>query len=115
MAAESPELAEGFDDASLNRLEEGPSRMRKQRPGDTATARLDVPAKKPAPVSAREIETLRLLGSGLAPKQIAGQLGISDSAVRQSLRSICKKIGSPSSRAAVPHAIKLGLLDPALL
>ena len=56
-------------------------------------------------LSRREKECLQLIARGLAPKQIAGRLGISDSAVRMHLRSSCNKLGCASTDQAVAKLV----------
>ncbi|KQS22910.1 response regulator transcription factor [Frigoribacterium sp. Leaf186] len=50
-------------------------------------------AGAPGPVSGREAEVLRLLARGLANKQIAGQLGISERTVKAHVGSVFRRIG----------------------
>ena len=56
-------------------------------------------------LSRREKECIQFIARGLAPKQIAGRLGISDSAVRMHLRSSCNKLGCASTDQAVAKLV----------
>jgi LuxR family maltose regulon positive regulatory protein len=62
------------------------------------------------PLSERELEVLRLLGSELDGPEIARELTVSLATVRTHTRSIYAKLGVNSRRAAVHRAAELGLL-----
>lgn len=62
-------------------------------------------------LSAREIEVLRLLAGGLANKQIAYQLGISDKTVRNHVSNIYEKLRIYDRAQAVLYAVRKGLVD----
>lgn len=63
------------------------------------------------PLSERELEVLRLLGSELDGPEIARELAVSLATVRTHTRSIYPKLGVNSRRAAVRRAAELGLLS----
>ena len=63
------------------------------------------------PLSERELEVLRLLGSDLDGPDIARELAVSLATVRTHTRSIYAKLGVNSRRAAVRRAAELGLLS----
>lgn len=63
------------------------------------------------PLSARELEVLRLLGGEQTGPEIAGALVLSLNTVRTHTKSIYAKLGVGSRRAAVRRATELGLLD----
>ncbi len=63
------------------------------------------------PLSERELEVLRLLGSELDGPDIARELVVSLSTVRTHTRNIYAKLGVNSRRAAVRRAAELGLLS----
>jgi LuxR family maltose regulon positive regulatory protein len=65
------------------------------------------------PLSAREIEVVRLLASDLDGPAIARTLVVSVNTVRTHTKSIYTKLGVNSRRAAVRRAHELGLLTPA--
>jgi len=62
------------------------------------------------PLSERELEVLRLLGSELDGPEMARELTVSLATVRTHTRSIYAKLGVNSRRAAVRRAAELGLL-----
>ena len=63
------------------------------------------------PLSERELEVLRLLGSDLTGPEIARELTVSVATVRTHTRNIYAKLGVNSRRAAVRHAVELDLLS----
>lgn len=68
-------------------------------------------ASAPRPMSPREQQCLKLLAQGLLTKQIAGALQISESAVRQYLRSAKSKLASRTLAQAMSRAALLDLLQ----
>ncbi|HYM68269.1 MAG TPA: response regulator transcription factor [bacterium] len=62
------------------------------------------------PLSERESEVLSLLGEGLANKEIAERLGISEHTVRFHVRALLGKLGTQNRTEAVVRALRLGLL-----
>ena len=58
----------------------------------------------------REREILRLLAEGLANREIAAQLGLSDHTVKFHLRAVFSKLGAHSRTEAVSLAVRRGLL-----
>jgi LuxR family maltose regulon positive regulatory protein len=64
------------------------------------------------PLSERELDVLRLLGTDLDGPAIARHLVVSLSTVRTHTRSIYGKLGVTSRRAAVRRADELQLLSP---
>ncbi len=58
----------------------------------------------------REREILRLLAEGLANREIAAQLGLSDHTVKFHLRAVFTKLGAHSRTEAVSLAVRRGLL-----
>ena len=62
------------------------------------------------PLSERELDVLRLLGSDLDGPDIARELVVSLSTVRTHTRSIYAKLGVNNRRAAVRRAEELDLL-----
>jgi predicted ATPase/DNA-binding CsgD family transcriptional regulator len=81
-------------------------------------AMVDVPARNPSsvsnsgavPLTAREIEVLRLLATGLTNFQIAEQLFVSPTTVNAHLRNIYGKLGVKSRTAAARLAIESSLI-----
>lgn len=69
----------------------------------------DAPA---SPLTAREVEVLRLLADGLGDRAIARRLVISPKTVAAHVARIYEKLGVRSRAAAVGHAYRTGLLRP---
>ena len=61
-------------------------------------------------LSEREVTLLRSVAQGLSNKEIAGQLGISDSRVRNQLSDIYRKIQVADRTQAAMYAVEKGLL-----
>jgi two-component system nitrate/nitrite response regulator NarL len=78
-------------------------------------ARRSVPPapKATSTLSARELEILRLLASGLGQKQIARELHVSPKTVNTHVERIYEKLGVHSRTQAVRLAFKDGLVDAA--
>jgi two-component system, NarL family, nitrate/nitrite response regulator NarL len=62
------------------------------------------------PLTARELQVLRLLAEGLANKAIAQRLAISEHTVKFHVNAIMGKLGVDSRTEAVVHASRLGLI-----
>jgi DNA-binding NarL/FixJ family response regulator len=60
----------------------------------------------------RELEILRLLASGLANKQIARELQISEKTVRNHISSFYAKLGVGDRSQAILYAVRKGLVEP---
>jgi DNA-binding NarL/FixJ family response regulator len=63
------------------------------------------------PLTAREMEVIQLMAQGLANKQIALKLGISEHTVKFHLSSLYAKLGISSRTEAVKRGIELGLIS----
>ncbi len=63
------------------------------------------------PLTPRESEVLQLLAEGLANKQVAGRLGISEHTAKFHVNSILQKMNAKKRVEAVVRATKLGLLS----
>lgn len=61
-------------------------------------------------LTSREIEVLQLLAQGLANKQIAAALGISEHTVKFHVSSIYSRLGAASRTEAVRLGVRLGLI-----
>jgi DNA-binding NarL/FixJ family response regulator len=68
------------------------------------------PRRRPTALSAREREVLQLVADGLANKQIARSLGISERTVKFHVTSILNKLGAENRAHAVAIAAQRGLL-----
>jgi DNA-binding NarL/FixJ family response regulator len=70
-------------------------------------------SRKPAiagPLSAREVEVLRLVASGMTNREIAAMLRISEKTVARHLSNIFVKLDLPSRAAATAYAYKHNLV-----
>lgn len=65
----------------------------------------------PAPLTAREKEVLQKMAEGLANKQIALALGISEHTVKFHLSALYAKLGAASRTEAVKRGIELGMIS----
>jgi DNA-binding NarL/FixJ family response regulator len=63
------------------------------------------------PLTAREMEVIQLMAQGLANKQIALALGISEHTVKFHLSALYAKLGISSRTEAVKRGIELGLIS----
>ncbi|HEX9122279.1 MAG TPA: response regulator transcription factor [Actinomycetota bacterium] len=63
------------------------------------------------PLSPRELEVVALLAEGLADKQIAAQLGVSETTVKSYLRQAYEKLGAADRAQAVAIALRSRLID----
>lgn len=68
------------------------------------------PASLPEPLTAREIEVLRAMGEGLANKEIAARLGISENTIKFHVASVMGKLGAGSRTEAVMLGIRHGIV-----
>jgi len=89
----------GFDSAVLAALA-----------ADLGAARITPPAR-PAGLSEREVEVLRLGAMGLSVREIARRLVISEHTARHHFESVYAKIGCSTRAAAALFAAEHGLLD----
>ncbi len=62
------------------------------------------------PLSPRQRQVLALLASGVRAKEIAGCLGLSQTTVRNHIRSVLRRLGSHSQLEAVAKAREWRLL-----
>jgi non-specific serine/threonine protein kinase len=69
------------------------------------------PATVPANLSARELDVLRLLATGIRDQEIADALFISVRTVEGHVARLLAKLGASSRTAAVRSAIALGIVD----
>lgn len=68
------------------------------------------PAATDEPLTARELEILRMLAEGDGNKQIAARLGISEHTVKFHVASIMSKLHSGTRTEAVTRAIRKGMI-----
>lgn len=69
-----------------------------------------LPAEVAEPLTARELDVLRLLALGLANKQIAARLKISEHTVKFHVAAILGKLGASGRTEAVAIGIRTGLI-----
>jgi pimeloyl-ACP methyl ester carboxylesterase/DNA-binding CsgD family transcriptional regulator len=69
---------------------------------------LPTPGTPGAPLTRRELEVLRLVADGLANRQIAERLVLSEKTVNRHLVNIYAKLGVSSRGAAIAHAFRRG-------
>ena len=62
------------------------------------------------PLTPREIEVLRAMADGLANKEIAGRLGISENTIKFHVASVMGKLGAASRTEAVMLGIRHGIV-----
>lgn len=67
--------------------------------------------REPPHLSPRELEAVSLLAEGLANKQIAAHLGISEPTVKGYLRQVYERLGAADRAQAVAIAIRNRLID----
>jgi len=74
--------------------------------------RLDSPSASRAPstLTAREKEVLRMIAEGLANKEIAWRLGISDHTVKFHVSALLGKLGAGSRAEAISAGIRQGVI-----
>ena len=70
----------------------------------------DSPVRRAEPVSARELEVLKLVAEGLTDARVAERLHLSPRTVGRHLESVYRKLGVSSRTAAVRRAGELGFL-----
>jgi DNA-binding NarL/FixJ family response regulator len=68
-------------------------------------------AARPAGLTEREVEVLRLLGRGMKRQEVARALVVSDATARHHLEHIYDKIGTSTRVGAVLFAMEHGLLE----
>ncbi|RPF19988.1 helix-turn-helix transcriptional regulator [Myceligenerans xiligouense] len=75
-----------------------------------ARAHVEVPVAR-TPVTSREIDTLKLMASGLSNDQIAARLGITRHGVKRLVSSTMLKLGASNRTSAVMRAIEMGIIQ----
>lgn len=65
---------------------------------------------QPKNITAAELETLSLVKNGLLMKQIACILGVSESAIKQRLKSVRQKLNAKTGSEAAARATMLGMI-----
>jgi two-component system, NarL family, nitrate/nitrite response regulator NarL len=62
------------------------------------------------PLTARELEVLRLLSAGMTNKEIASRLGITEHTIKFHVNAILGKLEAETRTEAVVHAARLGIV-----
>ncbi len=62
-------------------------------------------------LSSRELQCLQAIANGLAPKQVAGTLGLSATAVNMFLRNARRKLSATNMAEAAVKAVSLDLIQ----
>jgi two-component system nitrate/nitrite response regulator NarL len=62
------------------------------------------------PLTARELEVLRLLSAGMTNKEIAARLGITEHTIKFHVNAILGKLEAETRTEAVVHAARLGIV-----
>lgn len=70
------------------------------------------PASLPGPLTARQIDVLKLLAQGKTNRDIAQELILSTGTVRTHVQRIIARLGASDRTGAVVRAIELGLIAP---
>ena len=78
--------------------------------GVAATAAAPDASVRQTPLSARELEVLRMIADGLANKQIAARLGISEHTVKFHVASVFAKLHASTRAEAVMTGARRGLI-----
>jgi DNA-binding NarL/FixJ family response regulator len=81
----------------------------KRIPPDVAVELADHAAEEE--LTSREIDVLRLIVSGNANKEIAGQLSIAEETVKSHITKILAKLGANDRTHAVTIGLKRGIID----
>jgi DNA-binding NarL/FixJ family response regulator len=63
-----------------------------------------------SPLTAREVEVLKLVASGATNREIAGRLGISEKTIARHISNIFVKLDLPSRAAATAYAYQNSLV-----
>ena len=69
-------------------------------------------AESAAPLTARELEVLRSVAEGIANKEVAARLSISQETVKAHMGSILSKLSANDRTHAVLIGMKRGIIDP---
>ena len=67
--------------------------------------------ESPEKLTERETDVLRLLATGMANKQIAAEMHISETTVKTHVSNILMKLGVPSRTQAALYAVRIGLVS----
>jgi DNA-binding CsgD family transcriptional regulator len=82
-----------------------------RRAGALLAAGRPGPGPRPAGLTARELEVLRLISAGATTHQIAGTLAVSRATVERHITSLYRKIGARGRADATAFALRQGIAD----
>jgi DNA-binding NarL/FixJ family response regulator len=78
--------------------------QRRAREADADAGPADAPDEPQSPLTARELEVVRLVGKGQTNAQIAAQLWITTGTVKKHLENVYEKLGVAGRAAAATSA-----------
>jgi len=79
-------------------------------PSRPPAAEPSTPESLPEPLTARELQVLRLMADGLPNKLISARLGVTESTVKYHVNAILRKMDAQSRTEAVVRAGRMGLI-----
>lgn len=79
--------------------------------GDDSTVVHEGGLLTPTAFTQRQLQVLRLVARGLANKEVARRLAVSERTVKAYLSSVFDKLGVNNRSAAITTALRLGLID----
>jgi DNA-binding NarL/FixJ family response regulator len=108
-SAGADEIAEAITRVRAGEAQLDPSVQRRLL--DSMTSPKEIRAR-PAGLTAREADVLRLIASGLSNAEIAGRLFISETTVKTHINNLFAKTGLRDRAQAVTYAFQRGLIRP---
>lgn len=87
-----------------------PTAQRRRAPAPIRFAEPDADGRSPPPLTPREAEVLAMMADGLANKNIAARLGISENTVKTHVAAVLTKLGAGSRAEAVAIGARAGVL-----
>ena len=100
-------VADG-DDPLRDELRDRPDLLERMLDTIRVSMQADLPPTNP--LSARELDILRLVAAGRRNREIADELGISSQTVKNNLTAVLHKLGVPNRTRAVTYAARQGWL-----
>jgi DNA-binding NarL/FixJ family response regulator len=110
--ASVPELAKAIRSVVEGHSPVSPSMASKLLSGLNSLARQADGAQRHPPLTARELEVLRLVARGLSNREVAAELFIAENTVKNHVRNILEKLRLHSRMQAVMHALREHLIEP---
>ncbi|WP_299051152.1 response regulator transcription factor [uncultured Nocardioides sp.] len=109
--ASLPELVQAVRVVAAGQSLISPSMAAKLVSGFREAEVADARPSDPARLTARELEVLTHVARGLANREVAARLSISENTVKNHVRNILEKLGLHSRMEAVMYAMRTKLLD----